>query len=333
MTATPSSMTATPSPVVVTGANGFIGRLLVPVLEQRGYSVRAISRTSARDDWRPPLEPTAEAWAPLVAGAVAVVHLAAMAHEPPPGRDGRRVLRATNVLMTEAVARAAAEAGVATFVFMSSIKAVAARGDRSAIAESQRPAPADCYGLAKLAAERRLERIARTTAMRIVILRPPLVFGPGVKANFARLTLLARWSARGLPLPFARIRNLRSVLYAGNLISAVARVLDCRGIAPAASTEPGSAGGVRRYHLADEPPLSTPDLIARMASAVGGSARLVPIPWLWVTRAARILRRSAEVERLAESLVVDSRRFRQEFAWTPELSLDEGLVATLGPRT
>jgi UDP-glucose 4-epimerase len=326
-------MTATPSPVVVTGANGFIGRLLVPALERRGYAVRAISRASARDDWRPPLMPTAEAWAPLVAGAVAVVHLAAMAHEPPPGRDGRRVLRAANVLMTDAVARAAAEAGVATFVFMSSIKAVAAHGDQSAIAESQRPAPADCYGLAKLAAERRLEHIAGTTTMRIVILRPPLVFGPGVKANFARLAVLAGWSARGLPLPVARIRNLRSVLYVGNLISAVARVLDCRGIAPAAVAEPGAPAGVHRYHLSDEPPLSTPELITRMASAAGGSARLLPIPWPWVTIAARVMGRSVEVERLAESLVVDSRRFRHEFAWTPEQSLDEGLVATLGPRT
>ena len=253
--------------------------------------------------------------------------------EPPPGRDGRRALRAANVLMTDAVARAAADAGVVTFVFMSSIKAVAGHSGRIAIAESQRPDPADCYGLAKLAAERRLERIAGTTPMRIVILRPPLIFGPGVKANFAHLALLARWSARGLPLPFARIGNLRSLLYAGNLISAVARVLDCRGIAPVASAERGSQAVASRYHLADEPPLSTPELITRMARAAGGSPRLLSVPWPWVTMAARILGRSAEVDRLAESLVVDSRRFRHEFDWAPDQSIDEGLVATLGPGT
>lgn len=350
-------MTGTDAPrtVVVTGAGGFIGRLLVPALDSRGYAVRAISRDATEERLRTPSEPTTEAWAPIVAGATAVVHLAAIAHRPAPGPAGRRQLRAVNVLMTEALARAAAAGGVSTFVFVSSIKAVAGGSRPDPVAETERPAPADCYGLAKLAAERRLDRVATDTPMRIVILRPPLVFGPGVKANFARLVRLARWSARGLPLPLARVGNRRSLLYAGNLVSAIARVLDCDGRGPGeppageppsgepapsrpAAVDPASGPSrrrgrppevARRYHLADEPALSTPELVARIARACGGRARLFSVPAGWIATAARAAGREGIAERLTGSLVVDSGRFRRDFAWMPEATLDQGLRATV----
>ncbi len=319
--------------VVVTGANGFIGRLLVPSLVARGYRVRAVSRQADDARLRTPVEPTASAWSAIVTDADAVVHLAAIAHQPPPGRAGRRQLRAVNVQMPEALARAAATAGVSTFVFVSSIKAVAGKPRSEAIDETDSPRPADCYGLAKLAAERRLDRVARQTGMRIVILRPPLVFGPGVKANFLRLMQLARWSARGLPLPLAQITNRRSLLYAGNLVSAIARVLDCRGRGPGEATPIDGAAadtsGARRYHVADEPALSTAELVDRLARASGGRARLFPLPAGWIDAAARLLGRDGLVERLTGSLVVDGGRFRHDFEWTSETPLEEGLALTM----
>lgn len=325
-------------PVVVTGATGFIGQRLVTELVSRGRPVRAISRASTT--WpspapdqavRWPLPPAAaqpQGWGPLVDGAAAVIHLAAIAHQPlddgnpSTRRAGRRALREVNVRMTLALARAAARAGVGTFVFVSSIKAVGDSGpDRRALAEDDEPSPADCYGLAKLAAERQLERLAATTSMDIVIIRPPLVFGPGVKANFARLVALAGWSARGLPLPLASIRNRRSLVHVDNLVSALARILET---APLPAPLPGRHA--RLYHVADEPALSTPDLLQRLAATTKRRAWLLPFPPSGLAALGRLTGRQAELARLTGSLAVDGGRFRRDFDWTPPLSMDQALA-------
>lgn len=321
-------------PVCVTGASGFIGRRLVPALEAGGYRVRALSRRPAGGQWPTPPAATTSAWAEAVAGVSAVIHLAAIAHQPAPNGDaaarraGRHRLRAANVLMTAALAEAAARAGAATFIFISSIKAVGEASTGDADLDETSPArPGDCYGAAKLAAERRLHRLAKTTAMRILVVRPPLVFGPGVKANFARLLSLATWSGRGLPLPLARIDNRRSLVYVDNLVSALVRIIDCEGLSPATRQ-----GEVATYHLADEPALSTPELIQRIAAARQQRASLFPLSPAWLGQVASFAGRQAEFSRLAGSLAVNGSRFRRDFDWTPPWSLDEGLAATVGSR-
>lgn len=306
----------------------------MPALEAAGYAVRATSREpSARwvtpaatvpADWR-------RAWLPIVSGAAAVIHLAAIAHQPLDQRDpaarrrSRRRLREANVGLTSALAHAAAEAGVPRLVFVSSIKAVADSGPAGeAVNERTPPAPADCYGLAKLAAERRLQRLAPATAMDIVIVRPPLIFGPGVKANFARLVALANWSARGLPLPLGSIANRRSLIFVDNLVSALLRI-----IAAPPALQPGEPA--RLYHLADEPALSTPDLLARIAAAGGRRARLLPCPVAGLQALGRLAGREAELDRLTDSLAVDGSQFRRDYNWSPPWTLDEGLAITVAP--
>lgn len=323
--------------VVVTGAGGFIGSHLVPALAAAGHRVRAVSRPAsgaspgasfdASFDASSGAAPDAAVrrmahpgigrdadWAPVLAGADAVVHLAGLAHAPVGGRDMRRRLREVNVLATARLAEAAARAGVRDFVFMSSIKAVADRSGATPLAEQDAPAPQDCYGVAKLAGERRLWRLQRqSTSMRLIVLRPPLVYGAGVRANFAAL---ARIAACGLPLPLAAVRNRRSLLYVGNLASAVLRCLE-RVDVPSGT-----------FHLGDAAPVSTPELLRALAQARGASARLFAVPPPLLEAAARLLGRQAQASRLLGSLEADPRRFSEAFDWHPPFTLAQGLAAT-----
>lgn len=309
--------------VAVTGAGGFIGRPMVSALLQAGYRVRAVSRSlpAAADEpvaggglhfaHHPGVAPDAD-WQAVLAGADAVVHLAGMAHLPLDTRQMRRRLREVNVLATHRLALAADAARVRHFVFMSSIKAVSDHSHGAALAEHDKPAPDDCYGVAKLAAERRLQRLS--PAMRVVILRPPLVYGPGVGANFRALLGLV---GRGLPLPFGSVHNRRSLLYVGNLTAAVLRCLERADV------------GSGTFHLSDGDGVSTPDLIREIARAQGRSARLVGVPAGWLSLAARIAGRRAQADRLLGSLEVDNRRFCREFDWRPPFTLAQGLQATV----
>jgi nucleoside-diphosphate-sugar epimerase len=314
---------ASRSLVVVTGAGGFIGRPMVSALLQAGYRVRAVSRSvpAAADApaaggalhfaRHPGVAPDAD-WHAVLAGAGAVVHLAGMAHLPLDTRQMRRRLREVNVLATHRLAQAAAAASVRHFVFMSSIKAVGDHSHGTALTEHDKPAPEDCYGIAKLAAERRLQRLV--PAMRVVILRPPLVYGPGVGANFRALMGLV---GRDLPLPFGSVHNRRSLLYVGNLAAAVLRCLERADV------------GSGTFHLSDDEAVSTPDLMKEIARAQGRSARLVGVPAGWLSLAARIVGRRAQADRLLGSLEVDNRRFCREFDWRPPFTLAQGLQATV----
>lgn len=332
---------AAPLRVVVTGAGGFIGGHLVRALLDAGYRVGAITRGAAN---RPHLPPAAADkprtggtgvaplilateilphpgtaadadWLPLLTGADAVVHLAGMAHLPLDTRETRRRLRRINVESTQRLAEAAAAAGIATFVFMSSIKAVSDHSEGTPLTEADRPGPEDCYGAAKLAAERRLQRLGRNTPrMRILILRPPLVYGPGAGANFAAF---ARLVGRGLPLPLAGVRNRRSLIYVGNLVDAVLRCLQ----------RPGVPSGI--FHLSDGTDVSTPGLARAIAGAQDRQARLFALPVSWLTLAARAAGRHAQISRLTGSLEVSNRHFCRSFDWHPPFTLEQGLRATL----
>lgn len=301
--------------VMVTGANGFIGTALAMTLEREGWQVTRAVRQAAR--------PTDVAvgdigmntdWRPALSGAQAVVHLAARVHvmngDNTPGAldECRRV----NALGAFTLARQAAASGIRRFVFMSTAK-VHGEGRAVAYRETDAPAPEGAYAVSKWEAERGLREIAAATGMELVILRPPLVYGPGVGANFRRLMRLA---ASGLPLPFAAIDNRRSLVFTGNLTDAVRQCL----------THERAAG--KTYLLSDGEDVSTPELFRRMARAMGTACRLFPVPAGWLALAARGLGRQEDAARLLGSLTVDGAAMRRDLHWSPPFGLDRALAAT-----
>lgn len=311
------------SRVLVTGANGFVGDALCQTLCRKGYSVRAAVRAlwNDTDASSGRIEPvivgslTGETdWRSSLAGVETVVHLAARAHTT--GERGQHALaryRQINVEATERLARTALACGVKRFVFMSSIKVNGERTFATAFTESDMPHPDDAYGISKWEAEQSLARIADESDMQRVVLRAPLVYGPGVKANFLRLM---QWIARGTPLPLAMVRNRRSLIYVGNLVDAIVSCI----AAPVVAN--------KTYLVSDGEDVSTPDLIRALAAALGVPARLFPFPTPALRLAGALLGKGAEIARLTESLQVDSTPIRSELDWRPPFRLADGLQQT-----
>jgi nucleoside-diphosphate-sugar epimerase len=252
-------------------------------------------------------------WGPAVDGIDTVVHLVAhvhvMGHD---GSEGEAPFYRVNVDGTRALASAAAAAGVRRFVFLSSIKV---NGDSSvqAFTEADVPAPTDAYGKSKWQAEQALREIAERTGMQWVVLRPPLVYGPHVKANFLRLLQAVD---RRLPLPIASIRNRRSLLYVGNLVDAIRTCM----------TYPEAAN--RLFLVSDGEDVSTPELVRRLAQVLGVQPRLFAVPPAALRLAGRMTGRGQAIERLAGTLQVDASRLRTLLGWTPPFSLGQGLLET-----
>jgi nucleoside-diphosphate-sugar epimerase len=305
--------------ILVTGATGFIGRALCPVLRGRGFEVRAAVRGWA--GLAPDIE-LAEIedigpgtrWSAAVSGTDAIVHLAGRAHVL--GRrsaDEAAKVRALNVDGTSHLARAAARAGVRRFVFVSTAKV---HGEESAgwpWTEEDSPAPQDLYAQTKWEAEEALADVARTTSLEVVVLRPPLVYGPGVKANFLRLL---RTVERGIPVPLGAVRNQRSLIYVGNLADAITL---CLGHPAAAN---------RTFLVSDGEDVSTPELIRRVAAAMDRPARLVSVP-VWMLRlGASLIGRGADFDRLAGDFALDASAIRRDLGWRPPHSMRSGLAET-----
>ncbi len=320
--------------ILVTGATGFIGSHLVRALTARGYPVRAALRRPeaaaslpagvegvAAGDVQDPI-----AWSPLLRGIDMVIHLAGRAHvlrETYPAAES--LYQAVNAAGTAALADAAAASGVRRFVFVSSSKVLGeATPPGVAWTEDTLPEPQDAYGRSKLAAERALQQIAQRTGMELVILRPPVVYGPGVGAN---IYMLLRLVDAGVPLPLGSVRSRRSLVSVGNLVSAIELV----------ATHPGAGGQL--LHVTDGEDLSAADLVRRIAEALGRPARLIPFP-AWLLRAAGrtgdLLQRvgldvplnTANVVRLVASLLLDSGRLRARLGWWPPETVREGLART-----
>jgi len=286
--------------VLVTGAAGFVGRALVPRLEASGYAARLATRAETGD-----IGPETD-WRPLLADIDAVVHLAARVHVMRDrAADPEREFDRVNHQATATLAAQAAAAGVRRFIFLSSIKV---HGDASdhPLSASDAPAPDDAYGRSKLAAERALAGLGDD--MTVVVLRPPLVYGPGVKGNFHAML---RAIDRGWPLPLGAIANRRSLIYVGNLADAIRAALD----APSGT-----------YLPSDREDVSTPELIRRTAAALGRPARLFPVPPALLRGLAGAAGKSAAADRLTGSLTVDGALP----GWQPPFSLAEGLRATAG---
>ncbi len=245
----------------------------------------------------------------------AVVHLAARVHVMhDTATDPRALYRATNTDATLNLARQAAQTGVKRFVFVSSIK-VNGEGRDEPYRETDAPVPEDAYAISKWEAEQGLWRIAQETGLEVVVLRPPLVYGPGVKANFRRLLDTV---ARGWPLPLGAVQNRRSLLYLGNFVDAIRTCVE----------HPDAAG--QTFLIDDGRPVSTPELVRAVAHAIGRPARLLAVPVGVLEFAATLLGKRAAVQRLTGSLWLDSSLIRTRLGWTPPFTLGQGLDATVG---
>lgn len=284
--------------VLVTGAGGFVGGSLLPVLQEAGWVVRTAGRRDVGD-----LGPDTD-WRPLLAGADAVVHLAARVHVMRDrAADPAAAFDRANHQATAALAEQAKAAGVRRLVFLSSVK-VHGEAANGALTAKDAPAPVDPYGRSKRAAEQALA--AHGDAMDIVVLRPPLVYGPGVKGNF--LSMLKAVD-RGWPLPLGAVANRRSLIYVGNLADAIRFSLD---------GPPGT------YLPSDRDDVSTPVLLRRAAEALGRRARLLPVPVAMLRGAAALAGRTAAIDRLTGSLTVDGALP----GWRPPATMKQGLTAT-----
>jgi UDP-glucose 4-epimerase len=308
--------------VLVTGANGLVGAAVTRVLVERGgasvlgvvrgprFSIEGADLLTLRADDFADIQ---ACWPTGIRCDVAI-HLAARVHVM--NEESRHALpayRSTNVHGSLRVARAAARAGARRFVFVSSIKALGECSLGEPLEERHAPAPSNPYGISKLEAEHALQEFGRTSGLEIVIVRPPLVYGPGVRANFLQLM---RAVARGIPLPLAAVEAKRSLVFVENLADAL---VHC-------ALSPGAAGQI--FHVTDGYDLSVAELIRALARSLHAPERLFPMPTSWLRFAGRLTGRTAQVERLIGELRVDSRRIREVLGWAPPYTVEEGLQRT-----
>jgi nucleoside-diphosphate-sugar epimerase len=306
---------------VVTGATGFVGRRACAALRARGYTVRAAVRAVAplpldADEVIVTGDLTGEVdWTEALADADVVVHLAARAHVMQDrGPDLDAVYTAANVAPTARLAAAAARAGVRRVVYVSSVKAAAERSVRP-LTETDAPAPEDAYGRSKLAAERALAEVAAGTGLEVTVVRPPLVYGAGVRGNFVRLLALARASGR-VPVPLGGVANRRSLVAVENLADALAVVAGHR------------AAAGETFYVTDGEDLATPELVRRLAAAMGVRAKLVSVPAGVLRLTGTLAGRGGEVRRLVGSLQVDDARLRQRCGWVQPVTGPEAIART-----
>lgn len=306
--------------VLVTGATGFVGRALVAHLAARGWAVTAGVRTLPPAAERAPgidyvavgdIGPGTD-WGAALRGVTHVVHAAAHVHVMRGGEDAE--FMRVNAQGTARLAERAAAAGVQRLVFLSSIKVNGESTASQPFRADDAPAPQDAYGRSKLGAEQALWQVCGGLRLEGVVVRLPLVHGPGAKANVARLVRLVQ---RGLPLPFGSIDNRRSLLALGNLCDFVGVALE----------HPRAPGHV--WLLSDGDDLSTPQMVRYIAAALDRPARLLPFPVALLRTLGKIAGRSAEIARLTGSLQVDGGPAHRELGWCPPLSVVEGLGATV----
>ncbi len=305
--------------VLVTGANGFIGRTLCSTLIGSGLAVNrcvrrapvsgeafVVGNIDGSTNWRRPL-----------AGCEAVVHLAGRAHQlTDQASDPLEEFRRVNVRGSMALFSQAAAQGVKRFVYVSSI---GVNGNQTVVpfTEADVPQPCEPYALSKLEAEVGLKRLAAETGLELVIIRPPLVYGRDAPGNFGRLV---HWVRKGLPLPFGAIHNRRSMVSLGNLTDFIAVCLK------------NTAAANQVFLVSDGQDISTTDLLKRVARLMNQPVRLVPVPSAWLEAIIVALGRRDTARRLCGNLQIDISKARELLAWSPPWSIDEGLSTAVNGR-
>jgi nucleoside-diphosphate-sugar epimerase len=305
---------------LVTGANGFVGKALCAELLRQGETVRAAVRSANAtvEDVEMAVVGSIDGdtdWADALRGADVVIHLAARVHVmKDTAVDPLAEFFKVNLYGTSNLAQQAACAGVKRLVYVSSVKV---NGEQTTeaqpFAESEEPNPQDPYAISKWRAEQDLQRIAQETGLEVVIVRPPLVYGPGVKGNF--ISLLAAID-RGIPLPLAGANNVRSLVYVDNLADALI----------ACATHPAAAG--QTYLVSDGDDVSTAILVEKIARALGRNSRAFYFPLALLRAMAAALGRAERVDRLFGSLRVNDEKLRRELCWSPPYKLEQGLRKT-----
>lgn len=305
--------------VLVTGASGFVGEATCSRLVTQGMNVvGAVRRLPVRPlpgvDYRIVAALAASTdWWDALSGVDTIIHCAARVHVMRETADDPLVVfRVVNVAGTEQLARQAAMAGVRRFVFLSSVK-VNGEGTVAAYRETDIPAPEDAYGISKYEAELVLREIAQETGLEVVTVRSPLIYGPGVKANFRALMHAV---VRGVPLPLGAIHNRRSMVALDNVVDLI---VTCIGH-PAAANE--------TFLVSDGDDISTTELIRRLAYAMGRPARLVSVPETVLMACATFLGKREVARRLCGTLQVSIAKVREVLGWVPPVSVDEGLRRT-----
>lgn len=314
--------------ILVTGAKGFVGNHLCGVLADKGYAVRAAVRaaasTSNNNSRRVAIscEGAAEVvfvrdladqdgWVTALSDIDTVVHLAARVHVMRENcSDALDEFRRINRDATERLARQAAVAGVRRFVYLSTVKVNGEQTFDKPFRETDPPHPEDAYSISKWEAEQALKRVSEESGLEVAVVRPPLVYGPGVKGNFLTLLRLVR---TGLPLPFASINNRRSFVSFDNIVDLIATCVE----------HPGASGEV--FLAADGEDLSTPDLIRRIARSMGKRNPLFPFPPSLLRAASHLVRKRPVCDRLCGSLTVDAGKAKNLLGWKPVASVDDSI--------
>lgn len=316
--------------ILVTGASGFVGKAIGSTLLEDSRYIGRLSYRSALSAERnrgaagheknnetciaPDLIESAD-WSEALRGVDVVIHSAGRAHVmDETSADPVAAFRAVNTEGTLRLARQAITAGVTRFIFISSIKVNGeATQPREPFTTATTPMPMDPYGISKHEAEQGLRALASETGLEVVIIRPVLVYGPGVKANFRSMM---SWLNKGVPLPLGAIHNRRSLVSIDNLVDLIMTCIDH----PAASNE--------TFLVSDNEDLSTTMLLQRMAKALGRKPHLLPVPAMCLTLAARLIGRGSVAQRLCGSLQVDISHTKQQLGWTPSVTVDSALRRT-----
>jgi nucleoside-diphosphate-sugar epimerase len=307
--------------VLITGANGFVGQQLMSTLSTHGVDVigalRSIPISNTENVVAVGNINSTTNWSAALTKVQVVIHTAARAHiMKDSAPDILAAYREVNTAGTLNLARQAADAGVKRFIFISSIKV---NGETTtklpAFTEYDIPSPLDPYGISKMEAEEGLLKLSKNTGMEVVIIRPPLVYGAGVKANFHNLMKLADTC---LPLPFGAIHNMRSMIYVHNLVDFIRECID----------HPAAANQV--FLLSDGQDFSLTQLVTLLRSFMCNPRRLIPIPVLVFRIAGLLVGKNPVVDRLVGSLQVDADKARKLLGWVPPYTVEQGIQATVG---